>query len=111
MRSSMDSALLASASRAGTTSASRPVRIRKRAQPRSSPASWPRGAQVRRALGEFESLPVRVNGQPARLLRGRHEERYGEAERLAADQGLALLQSDDVDAKQLAALALANRDA
>jgi RNA polymerase sigma-70 factor (ECF subfamily) len=69
------------------------------------------GALVRRALGEFETVPVRVNGQPGRLLRGPREERYGEAERLAVEQGLALLKSRDVDAEELAALALANRDA
>jgi RNA polymerase sigma-70 factor (ECF subfamily) len=68
------------------------------------------GARVRRALGEFETVPVRVNGQPGRLLRGPHEERYGEAERLAAERGLALLKSREIDAEELAALALADQD-
>ena len=61
-------------------------------------------SQVRPPSGEFESRPVRVNGQPGRLVRGPAEPPLGEAERLAAEKTLALLQSDDVDAKQLAAL-------
>jgi RNA polymerase sigma-70 factor (ECF subfamily) len=69
------------------------------------------GAQVRRALGGFETVPVRVNGQPGRLFRSPHEERHEEVERLAAEQGLALLKSREVDVEELAALALANRDA
>ena len=69
------------------------------------------GARVRRALGGFETVSVRVNGQPGRLLRGPREERYGKAERLSAEQGLALLKSGDVDVEQLAARALAIRDA
>jgi RNA polymerase sigma-70 factor, ECF subfamily len=66
-------------------------------------------AQVRRALGDFETRLVRVNGQPGRLLRGPGEEQYGEAERLAAGKALALLKSGDVDAKELAAVMMRGR--
>ena len=61
-------------------------------------------AQVRRALGEFESRLVRVNGQAGRLLRRPDEEQFGEAERLAVEKGLALLKSGGVDATEFAAL-------
>jgi RNA polymerase sigma-70 factor, ECF subfamily len=61
-------------------------------------------AQVRPPSGELESRRVRVNGQPGRLVRGPAERPFGEAERLAAEEALALLRSDDVDAQQLAAL-------
>jgi RNA polymerase sigma-70 factor (ECF subfamily) len=44
-------------------------------------------------------------------VRGPAEPPYGEAERLAAEQALALLKSGDVDAKQLAALVKRARDA
>ena len=64
-------------------------------------------AQVRAPSREFER--VRVNGQPGRLLRGPREPQFGEAERLAVEQGLALLQSGDVE--QVAALAKGARDA
>ena len=60
-------------------------------------------AQQRPRSGEFESRRVRVNGQPGRLLRGPAERPFGEAERLAVEEALALMRSD-VDAKQLAAL-------
>ena len=53
---------------------------------------------------------MRVNGQPGRLVRGPAEPQLGEAERLAAEQALALLKSGDVDAKQLAALVKDARD-
>jgi RNA polymerase sigma-70 factor (ECF subfamily) len=56
------------------------------------------------ASGEFDIRRVRVNGQPGRLLRGPAEPPLSEAQRLATEQGIALLKSDDVDAKQLAAL-------
>ena len=56
------------------------------------------------ASGEFESRPVRVNGQPGRLVRGPAEPQLGEAERLAAEKALALLKSADVDAEEFAAL-------
>jgi RNA polymerase sigma-70 factor (ECF subfamily) len=68
-------------------------------------------AQVRPPSGEFESRRVRVNGQPGRVLRGPAEPQLGEAERLAAQQALALLRSGDVDAEQLAALVKGARDA
>jgi RNA polymerase sigma-70 factor, ECF subfamily len=61
-------------------------------------------AQVRHAIGEFESRRVRVNGQPGRLLRRPGEEQYGEAQRLAVEEGLAFLKSGDVDPKELVAL-------
>ena len=54
---------------------------------------------------------MRVNGQPGRLLRGPAERPFGEDDQLAADKALALLKSDDVDAKQLAALVKEARDA
>jgi RNA polymerase sigma-70 factor (ECF subfamily) len=55
-------------------------------------------AQVRPPSGEFESRRVRVNGQPGRLVRGPAERQFGEAERLATEKALALLQSGDVAA-------------
>jgi RNA polymerase sigma-70 factor, ECF subfamily len=63
-------------------------------------------AQGRPAAGEFESRRVWVNGQPGHLLRGpaEPEPELGETERLAAGQALALVQSGDIDAEQLAAL-------
>jgi RNA polymerase sigma-70 factor, ECF subfamily len=61
-------------------------------------------AQVRRAFGEFETRLVRVNGQPGRLLRGRGEERYGEAERRALENATALMKSGDLDVEKLTAL-------
>jgi len=67
-------------------------------------------AQRRPPSGEFESRRVRVNGQPGRLLRGPAEPPYGEAERLAVEKGLALLQSGEADATKLAALATGARD-
>jgi RNA polymerase sigma-70 factor (ECF subfamily) len=68
-------------------------------------------AQRRPPSGEFESRRVRVNGQPGRLVRGPREPLFGEAERLAVEKGLELLQSGDVDAKQLAELAKGAGDA
>ena len=61
-------------------------------------------AQVRPASGELESRRVRVNGQPGRLVRGPAEPELGEAERLEAEKALALVQSGEVDANQLAAI-------
>jgi RNA polymerase sigma-70 factor (ECF subfamily) len=52
-------------------------------------------AALRRALRELEIRPVRVNGQPGRLLIGPDEEPYGEAERLAVEEALAALKSAD----------------
>jgi RNA polymerase sigma-70 factor, ECF subfamily len=68
-------------------------------------------AQARPPSGEFESRRVRVNGQPGRLVRGPREPPFGEAERLEVEKGLALLKSDDADAKELVALAKRARDA
>ena len=62
--------------------------------------------QVRRAFGEPETRRVRVNGQPGRLLRGPREPQFGEAQRRAIEEGLALLKSDDFDANELVALML-----
>jgi len=67
-------------------------------------------AQVRPPAGEFETRLVRVNGQPGRVVRGPAERPLGEAERLAADQALALLKPG-VDAKEFAALVQRARDA
>ncbi|HEV7753489.1 MAG TPA: RNA polymerase sigma factor SigJ [Baekduia sp.] len=68
-------------------------------------------AQVRPPSGAFESRRVRVNGQPGRVVRGPAERPFGEAERLAAEQALALMKSGDGDAKQLAALVKGAREA
>jgi RNA polymerase sigma-70 factor (ECF subfamily) len=66
-------------------------------------------AQVRPASGELESRRVRVNGQPGRVLRGPAEPQLGEAERLAAEEAMALMKSGDVDAQQLAELVRRSR--
>jgi RNA polymerase sigma-70 factor, ECF subfamily len=68
-------------------------------------------SQARPNSGEFETRPVRVNGQPGRLLRGPAERPLGEADRLAVEKGLALLKSGDPDGKELAALVKDARDA
>jgi RNA polymerase sigma-70 factor, ECF subfamily len=57
-----------------------------------------------RPPGELESRPVRVNGQPGRLVRGPAEPPLGEADRLATEKALALMKSRDLDAQELAAL-------
>ena len=64
-----------------------------------------------RPAGELESRPVRVNGQPGRVVRGPAERPFGEAERLAAEKALAFLKSSEVDAEELAALVKDARDA
>jgi RNA polymerase sigma-70 factor (ECF subfamily) len=61
-------------------------------------------AQVGPHSGELESRSVRVNGQPGRLVRGPAERPLGEDERLATEKTLALMQSGDLDADELAAL-------
>jgi RNA polymerase sigma-70 factor (ECF subfamily) len=61
-------------------------------------------AQVGPDSRELESRPVRVNGQPGRLVRGPAERPLGEDERLATEKTLALMQSGDLDADELAAL-------
>ena len=61
-------------------------------------------SQGRSASGQVESRPVRVNGQPGRLVRGPAEPQLGEAARLAALKTFALLQGDEADAKRFAAL-------
>ena len=66
--------------------------------------------QVRRTFGKFETRLVRVNGQPGRVVLGRGEERYGEAERRAAEQALALLKSGAIDANDLAAFMMSAVD-
>jgi RNA polymerase sigma-70 factor (ECF subfamily) len=60
-------------------------------------------AQVRPLSGEFGNRRVKVNGQPGRLVRGPAEPQFGEAGRLATEQGLELLKADG-DAEQFAAL-------
>jgi RNA polymerase sigma-70 factor, ECF subfamily len=67
-------------------------------------------AQVRRAVGGFEARRVTVNGQPGRLMRGPSGQQYGEAQRLAAAKGLALMKAGDVDPKELAGLMTRDRD-
>ena len=64
-----------------------------------------------RPAGELESRPVRVNGQPGRVVRGPAERPFGEAERLAAEKALAFLKSSEVDAEELAAIVKDARDA
>jgi RNA polymerase sigma-70 factor, ECF subfamily len=66
-------------------------------------------AQARPPSGELESRRVRVNGQPGRVMRGPAEPQLGEAERLAAEEALALMTSADVDPQQLAALVKRSR--
>jgi RNA polymerase sigma-70 factor (ECF subfamily) len=61
-------------------------------------------AQAQPLSNEFESRRVRVNGQPARLLRGPAERQPGEPQRLAADEALVLMKAGDVDVKELAAV-------
>jgi RNA polymerase sigma-70 factor, ECF subfamily len=61
-------------------------------------------AQRARSAGGFESQRVRVNGQPGRLVRGPDEPALGEAARAAAQDALALLKSEALDAEQLARL-------
>ncbi|ADB53564.1 RNA polymerase sigma factor SigJ [Conexibacter woesei] len=68
-------------------------------------------AHGRSASGELESRRVRVNGQPGRVVRGPAERELGEAERLAAENVLALVLSGDGDATQLAALVQSARGA
>jgi RNA polymerase sigma-70 factor (ECF subfamily) len=68
-------------------------------------------AQAHPHSNELESRRVRVNGQPARLLRGPAERQPGEPERLAADEALALMKAGDVDVKELAAIVRRTRDA
>jgi RNA polymerase sigma-70 factor, ECF subfamily len=67
--------------------------------------------QARPRSEAFESRPVRVNGQPGRLVRGPAEPQPRESERLAAEKALALMQAGDVDGEQLAALVKRARDA
>ena len=68
-------------------------------------------SQVRPDSDEFESRRVTVNGQPGRLLRGPAEPPLGEAERRETARTLALLESGEIDAKQLAARVREGRDA
>jgi RNA polymerase sigma-70 factor (ECF subfamily) len=68
-------------------------------------------AQARPAFGEFETVRVRVNGQPGRLMRGPAERPFGETERVAAEETLELVKSGDLDANELASLVKDARDA
>jgi RNA polymerase sigma-70 factor (ECF subfamily) len=61
-------------------------------------------AQPRPSSGGFESHRVRVNGQAGRLMRGPAEPPFGESERLAVENGLALMRREDMNAEQLEAL-------
>ena len=67
--------------------------------------------QARPDAGALESRPVRVNGQPGRLVRGPAEPPLGEAGRLATETALARMQTGDVDAEQLAELVKDAREA
>src|SRR3954464_7399679 len=67
-------------------------------------------SQARPLSGELESRPVKVNGQPGRLVRGPAERPLGEAERLEAEKALALLTSGDVEDVQLAEVVKRARD-
>jgi len=68
-------------------------------------------AQVRRSLGQFEMRLVHVNGQPGRLLRGPGaEEQFGEPQRIAVEQALALMKSGELEADELVALMLRDRE-
>jgi RNA polymerase sigma-70 factor (ECF subfamily) len=68
-------------------------------------------AQARPGSQQFEIRRVRVNGQPGQLLQGPAELEPDEAQRRAGAQALALVQSGDVDAGQLAGLVRQARDA
>jgi RNA polymerase sigma-70 factor (ECF subfamily) len=68
-------------------------------------------AQARPSSSAFESRRVRVNGQPGQLLRGPGERPLAEADRIAAEELLALVRSDDVDSQQLVALVRDAREA
>jgi RNA polymerase sigma-70 factor (ECF subfamily) len=59
--------------------------------------------------GAFELRRVRVNGQPGRILRGPAEPPPGEAERRAAEEALARVQSGEIDARRLAELVRRSR--
>ncbi|HEY1479028.1 MAG TPA: RNA polymerase sigma factor SigJ [Gaiellales bacterium] len=67
-------------------------------------------AQVRPPSGELESRRVRVNGQPGRLVRGPAERAFGDAERVAVEEGLALLRRRDFDTDVFAAIARTGRE-
>lgn len=68
-------------------------------------------AQAARSSSRFESEPVRVNGQPGRLVRAPAEPPPGEAERLASEKLLARMKSGEIGAEELAALAKEAREA
>jgi RNA polymerase sigma-70 factor (ECF subfamily) len=65
--------------------------------------------QLRRRFGDFEEQRVTVNGQPGRLLRGPGEPEFGDAERLAVEEGMARLRAGDVSPEELRALVAESR--
>jgi RNA polymerase sigma-70 factor (ECF subfamily) len=65
--------------------------------------------QLRRRFGDFEEQRVTVNGQPGRLLRGPGEPQFGDAERLAVEEGMARLRAGDVSPDELRALVAESR--
>jgi RNA polymerase sigma-70 factor (ECF subfamily) len=61
--------------------------------------------------GEVESRPVRVNGQPGRIMRGPAEPPIDEEQRIATLEAQARLLSGDVDAQRLAEIMRQTREA
>lgn len=61
-------------------------------------------AQARPSSEAFEERPVRVNGQPGRLLRGPAEPEPDESQRRAAGEALDRVRAGDVDGEELARL-------
>jgi RNA polymerase sigma-70 factor (ECF subfamily) len=61
--------------------------------------------------GDVESRPVRVNGQPGRVMRGPAEPPLDEADRITALETQARLLSGEVDAQRLGAIMKQVRDA
>ena len=68
-------------------------------------------SQARPTSESFEERPVRVNGQPGRLLRGPAEPEPDASQRRAAGEALERVRSGDVDARELARLVRRAREA
>jgi RNA polymerase sigma-70 factor (ECF subfamily) len=68
-------------------------------------------AAVRRSSGgAFEDRPVRVNGQPGRIMFGPSEQPFGAPERDAASEALARIKSGGLSADDMAELMTRDRD-
>jgi RNA polymerase sigma-70 factor (ECF subfamily) len=65
---------------------------------------WAAVTRIRRAAGGFEMRIATVNGQPGRVLLGRGQQQFGEAERRAVEHATALLKSGELDADGLVSL-------